>query len=43
MTITQSESVLLLQAATFAADKHRHQRRKGASASPNINHSLAVA
>jgi guanosine-3',5'-bis(diphosphate) 3'-pyrophosphohydrolase len=33
----------LLRAATFAANKHRDQRRKGAEASPYINHSLSVA
>ena len=33
----------LLLAATFAADKHRDQRRKNADASPYINHPLAVA
>ena len=33
----------LLRAATFAADKHRDQRRKNADASPYINHPLAVA
>jgi GTP diphosphokinase / guanosine-3',5'-bis(diphosphate) 3'-diphosphatase len=33
----------LLRALVFAADKHRHQRRKGADASPYINHPVAVA
>ncbi len=33
----------LIAAATFAAHKHRDQRRKGAEASPYINHPLAVA
>ena len=33
----------LLKAATFAANKHRDQRRKSADASPYINHPLAVA
>lgn len=33
----------LLQALAFAADKHRDQRRKGADASPYINHPIAVA
>jgi GTP diphosphokinase / guanosine-3',5'-bis(diphosphate) 3'-diphosphatase len=33
----------LIAAATFAAHKHRDQRRKGADASPYINHPLAVA
>ncbi len=34
---------LLLKAATFAAYKHRNQRRKDAEASPYINHPLALA
>ena len=33
----------LLRAARFAAEKHRHQRRKDADASPYINHPLEVA
>jgi GTP diphosphokinase / guanosine-3',5'-bis(diphosphate) 3'-diphosphatase len=33
----------ILCAASFAADKHRNQRRKDADASPYINHPLAVA
>ena len=33
----------LLRAIAFAADKHRHQRRKDAEASPYINHPIAVA
>ena len=33
----------LLFAASFAADRHRDQRRKGPDASPYINHPLAVA
>ena len=33
----------LLQAARFAAEKHRFQRRKGADASPYINHPIEVA
>lgn len=33
----------LLRAASFAAEKHRDQRRKDAEASPYINHPLAVA
>jgi guanosine-3',5'-bis(diphosphate) 3'-pyrophosphohydrolase len=40
---SQSELSLLLKAATFAADKHRSQRRKDAEASPYINHPLALA
>lgn len=34
---------LLLTAAHFAAEKHKDQRRKGADASPYINHPLKVA
>lgn len=34
---------LILDAAAFAAHKHRDQRRKDADASPYINHPLAVA
>jgi guanosine-3',5'-bis(diphosphate) 3'-pyrophosphohydrolase len=33
----------LLLAATYAAEKHRDQRRKDAVAAPYINHPLAVA
>jgi guanosine-3',5'-bis(diphosphate) 3'-pyrophosphohydrolase len=33
----------LLQALAFAADRHRDQRRKDASASPYINHPIALA
>jgi guanosine-3',5'-bis(diphosphate) 3'-pyrophosphohydrolase len=33
----------LLAAITFAAHKHREQRRKDAAASPYINHPLALA
>lgn len=29
--------------SAFAAHKHRHQRRKGADASPYINHPIDVA
>jgi guanosine-3',5'-bis(diphosphate) 3'-pyrophosphohydrolase len=38
-----SDAARLLAAAQFAAFKHREQRRKGAAASPYINHPLAVA
>jgi guanosine-3',5'-bis(diphosphate) 3'-pyrophosphohydrolase len=31
------------EAVTFAADKHRNQRRKDAEASPYINHPIALA
>jgi len=37
------ETMLILQAMHFAADKHRHQKRKDAEASPYINHPIAVA
>ena len=33
----------ILSAATFAAERHRGQRRKGRDASPYINHPLALA
>lgn len=33
----------LLEAAAFAADRHRHQRRKDVDATPYINHPLEVA
>lgn len=38
-----SDLILVLDAASFAADKHRGQRRKDAEASPYINHPLALA
>ena len=34
---------LIVKALTFAAQKHRDQRRKGADASPYINHPIALA
>jgi GTP diphosphokinase / guanosine-3',5'-bis(diphosphate) 3'-diphosphatase len=34
---------LVLRALAFAAHKHRDQRRKGAEASPYINHPISVA
>ncbi len=34
---------IVLAAGAFAAHKHRDQRRKGADASPYINHPIAVA
>jgi GTP diphosphokinase / guanosine-3',5'-bis(diphosphate) 3'-diphosphatase len=34
---------LVIAAGAFAAHKHREQRRKGADASPYINHPIAVA
>ena len=33
----------LLRAVSFAAEKHRHQRRKDPEASPYINHPIALA
>jgi GTP diphosphokinase / guanosine-3',5'-bis(diphosphate) 3'-diphosphatase len=33
----------ILKAVAFAAEKHRHQRRKDAAASPYINHPIALA
>ena len=38
-----SDLILILDAASFAAEKHRRQRRKDAEASPYINHPLALA
>ena len=38
-----SDISLLMRAASFAALKHRDQRRKDAVASPYINHPLALA
>ena len=43
MDVDFANPAMLLRAATFAAEKHRHQRRKDADASPYINHPLAVA
>jgi len=34
---------IVLAASAFAANKHRDQRRKGAEASPYINHPIAAA
>lgn len=39
----ESNLILILRAAAFAADRHRLQRRKDADASPYINHPLALA
>lgn len=36
-------TALILKAAQFAAQKHRHQRRKDVEASPYINHPIALA
>src|SRR5262249_21539101 len=35
--------VALLEALAFSAERHRDQRRKGADASPYINHPIEVA
>ncbi len=43
MTQQTNPLTALLQALRFAADKHRDQRRKGAAASPYINHPIEVA
>jgi guanosine-3',5'-bis(diphosphate) 3'-pyrophosphohydrolase len=43
MTNSASASDVLIKAAAFAAEKHRHQRRKDLAASPYINHPLALA
>jgi guanosine-3',5'-bis(diphosphate) 3'-pyrophosphohydrolase len=40
---TDSAISLILAATAFAAEKHRHQRRKDAEASPYINHPIALA
>lgn len=37
------DAAKLLRAASYAAEKHRSQRRKGADADPYINHPLQVA
>lgn len=39
----ESDIPVLVAAAAFAAEKHRDQRRKGADASPYINHPIALA
>ena len=43
MTIDAPQLAVLLKALHFSAEKHRSQRRKDASASPYINHPIAVA
>lgn len=43
MQINASEVAQLVRAMAFAAEKHRHQRRKDADASPYINHPIALA
>lgn len=41
-TAKDHTAVSLLRALHFAADKHRDQRRKGAEASPYVNHLIEV-
>jgi GTP diphosphokinase / guanosine-3',5'-bis(diphosphate) 3'-diphosphatase len=41
--MAQFDNDLLLKALSFAAYKHRHQRRKGGKAIPYINHPIALA
>ncbi len=41
--LQESEIKLFLKALTFAADKHRNQRRKNLEASPYINHPISLA
>jgi GTP diphosphokinase / guanosine-3',5'-bis(diphosphate) 3'-diphosphatase len=43
MYTDEKQISLLLTAIKFSADKHRNQRRKGADASPYINHPIDVA
>jgi len=42
MALAQNDIVRLTKAMNFAAQKHIHQRRKGESAEPYINHTLEV-
>ena len=41
--MTQSDADLIFKALSFAANKHRHQRRKGSPPIAYINHPIAVA
>jgi len=43
MTVQESQLGAFVRAVAFAAEKHRHQRRKDADASPYINHPIALA
>lgn len=38
-----NNSLLILRAASYAAERHKNQKRKGATATPYINHPLKVA
>jgi guanosine-3',5'-bis(diphosphate) 3'-pyrophosphohydrolase len=41
--VTGADMNRIVAAIAFAADKHRHQRRKDAEGSPYINHPIALA
>jgi hypothetical protein len=43
MKTDNNDLALLLKALGFAAERHRHQRRKDAEASPYINHPIGLA
>jgi GTP diphosphokinase / guanosine-3',5'-bis(diphosphate) 3'-diphosphatase len=43
MDADEKQIALLISAIKYSADKHRNQRRKGADASPYINHPIDVA
>jgi (p)ppGpp synthase/HD superfamily hydrolase len=43
VTLSANPVSKVLEAALFAAEKHRHQRRKDHAATPYINHPLGVA
>ena len=43
ISMVQFDTNLLLKALSFAAHKHRHQRRKGSKPIPYINHPIALA
>ena len=43
MGADEKQISLLISAIKYSADKHRNQRRKGADASPYINHPIDVA
>ncbi|WP_435198963.1 HD domain-containing protein [Qipengyuania sp. 902] len=40
---SNTDNQILLEAVCFAAERHRHQRRKDAGATPYVNHPLEVA
>ena len=42
-TFTEQDLTLIFQALAFAAEKHRHQRRKDHEATPYINHPIDIA